>query len=142
MKPRLTHIALHLINFDACIDFYKTYCQLNIIHQRDSGTKRIIWMAEEGRDTDFIFVMMSGGQNRAQDNNDYGHLGFALDSKAAVDDIAAKARKANCLVWEPREEPYPVAYYCGLKDPDGTFVEFSYGQPLGPGAEKVRFNLE
>ena len=37
--------------------------------------------------------------------------------------------------WAPRQEPYPVGYYCGLKDPDGNFVEFSYGQPLGPGAE-------
>ncbi|MCZ6873564.1 MAG: VOC family protein, partial [bacterium] len=25
-------------------------------------------------------------------------------------------------------------YYCGVRDPDGNMVEFSYGQPLGPGA--------
>ena len=24
--------------------------------------------------------------------------------------------------------------YCGIRDPDGNYVEFSYGQPLGPGA--------
>ena len=28
-----------------------------------------------------------------------------------------------------------VAAEYGLSDPDGNFVEFSYGQPLGPGAE-------
>jgi len=38
-------------------------------------------------------------------------------------------------VWPPRDEPFPVGYYCGLRDPNGNYVEFSYGQPLGPGAE-------
>jgi hypothetical protein len=27
-----------------------------------------------------------------------------------------------------------VGYCCGVRDPDGRFVEFSHGQPLGPGA--------
>ncbi len=48
-----------------------------------------------------------------------------------------RAEAAGCLAWAPRQEPYPVGYYCGLRDPDGNFVEFSYGQPLGPGAETV-----
>jgi hypothetical protein len=48
--------------------------------------------------------------------------------------MAEKARVAGYLVWEPRQEPYPVGYYCGVRDPDGNMVEFSYGQPLGPGA--------
>ena len=50
--------------------------------------------------------------------------------------MAAKAAAAGRLVWPPREEPFPVGYYCGVRDPDGNFVEFSYGQPLGPGAER------
>lgn len=137
MKPRLTHIALHVINFNACLEFYQYYCQLEIIHQRRSSSNRVVWLAEKGRETDFIFVFMSGGKETAQADDDYGHLGFALDNKAAVDAIADKARKDGCLVWEPRQEPYPVGYYCGLKDPDGAFVEFSYGQPLGPGAERL-----
>jgi hypothetical protein len=30
-----------------------------------------------------------------------------------------------------------VASRASLQDPDGSFVEFSYGQPLGPGAEAL-----
>ena len=52
--------------------------------------------------------------------------------------VAAKAKAAGCLIWEPRQEPYPVGYYCGVRDPDGNAVEFSYGQPLGPGAEPMK----
>lgn len=105
-----------------------------LIHSRVTGAQRIVWMAEPGRETDFIFVMMSGGQNLTLADVDYRHFGFALESRAAVDAIADVGRQRGCLVWPPREEDFPVGYYCGLRDPNGNFVEFSYGQPLGPGA--------
>ena len=93
--------------------------------------------AEPGRENEFIYVLISGGPGRDQAEKDYSHAGFAMESRAAVDAIAAKAKAAGCLIWEPREEPYPVGYYCGVRDPDGNAVEFSYGQPLGPGAEPI-----
>ena len=55
----------------------------------------------------------------------------------AVDRLAAQAEAEGILIWPPREDPYPVGYYCGIKDPSGNYVEFSYGQPLGPGAEEA-----
>lgn len=133
--PRLTHIALHVRDLDACIAFYQTYCGMEIIHQRHHEPKRIVWMAEPGRETDFIFVLMNGGDDLKLAADDYRHFGFALESKDAVDRLAAKARSVGDLVWEPRQEPFPVGYYCGLRDPNGNYVEFSYGQPLGPGAD-------
>ncbi len=140
MTPRITHIALHVEDIDACIAFYRDFCGMQITHEReahkgDANQQRIVWMAEPGREREFIFVMMNGGRNIELPDNDYRHFGFALDSKAAVDAIAERAKGAGCLVWEPRQEPYPVGYYCGLRDPGGNYVEFSYGQPLGPGAE-------
>jgi predicted lactoylglutathione lyase len=57
-------------------------------------------------------------------------------AREAVDQIAERARSEGRLIWEPTEEDYPVGYYCGVRDPDGNHVEFSYGQPLGPGAEE------
>ena len=135
MTPNLTHIALHVRDLEACIGFYRDFCGLEIVHQRADGGTRVVWLAEPGRESEFIFVLLPGGPGRDQGEGDYSHFGFALDSKAAVDAIAERAEAAGCLAWPPRQEPYPVGYYCGLKDPDGNFVEFSYGQPLGPGAE-------
>ncbi len=94
----------------------------------------MVWLAEPGRERDFIFVLIGGGPGRDQGAGDFSHIGFAVDSRAAVDAVADRAREAGCLMWEPRDEPYPVGYYCGVRDPDGTCVEFSHGQPLGPGA--------
>ena len=136
MTPTLTHLALHVRDFAACVDFYRGYCGLACVHERDDGKGgRVVWLAEPGREREFIIVLLPGGPGRDQAEHDYNHFGFALASRAAVDAVAEKAEAAGCLAWPPRQEPYPVGYYCGIRDPDGNFVEFSYGQPLGPGAE-------
>ena len=135
MTPNLTHLALHVRDLDACVTFYREYCAMELVHERGEGAERIVWLAEPGREQEFIFVLLPGGPGRDQAEGDFSHFGFALETKSAVDGVAELARAAGCLAWAPRQEPYPVGYYCGLKDPDGNFVEFSYGQPLGPGAQ-------
>jgi len=137
MRPTLTHLALHVPDLDACIAFYTQFCGMHVFHERAGKGSRIVWMAEPGKEREFIFVIMPGGQDRKLAEDDYSHFGFALASRAEVDAIAAQARQAGCLVWEPRDEPYPVGYYCGVRDPAGNYIEFSYGQPLGPGAEDM-----
>lgn len=137
MRPVLTHIALHVRDLPASVRFYTELCDLRCVHRRGDPLRpgAVVWLAEENREREFILVLISGGPLRAVEGNDFSHLGFALESRDAVDRIAERGRKAGRLAWPPRDEPYPVGYYCGLQDPDGSFVEFSYGQPLGPGAE-------
>lgn len=135
MQPTLTHLALQVRDLEASIGFYESFCGLGVVHDRGEDGERVVWMAEPGRETEFIFVLLAGGRTRPEADDDYGHLGFAVGSRAEVDAIADRARQAGCLAWKPRREPYPVGYYCGLRDPNGNLVEFSFGQPLGPGAE-------
>lgn len=137
MSTAFTHLALHVRDLEACVTFYEKYAHLRLVHDRSSNGKRIVWLAEPGREAEFIIVLIPGGPGRNQQATDFSHLGFALDNKAAVDAIAEQARAAGILEWEPRQEPYPVGYYCALRDPDGNFVEFSFGQPLGPGAASM-----
>ncbi len=139
--PRITHIALHVRHLEACIRFYSDFCGMKVFHRRDHGAKSIVWMAEPGREKDFIFVLMNGGDDLHLSDSDYRHFGFALESREAVDRIAEKAESMDCLIWPPREDPFPVGYYCGLQDPNGNYIEFSFGQPLGPGAETFNDEL-
>ncbi len=132
--PSLTHIALHCEDLDASIAFYRDYCGLQISHDRADDHSRVVWMAEPGKEHQFVIVMISGGRAHQQPDGDFSHLGFAMDSRAAVDAVAARAAAKGLLAWAPRDEPYPVGYYCGIRAPDGNVVEFSYDQPLGPGA--------
>jgi len=136
MSTAFTHLAMHVRDLEACIDFYMMYAQMRLTHDRVSDGKRVVWLAESGKEEDFIVVLIPGGPGRKKIPTDYSHLGFALESKEAVDAIADMARSDGILEWEPRQEPYPVGYYCGIRDPDGNFVEFSFGQPLGPSADK------
>lgn len=136
MTVAFTHLALHVADIDASIHFYRTYCGLHIAHERETHGVRVAWLAEPGKDDEFVMVLINGGAPRPQAEDDFSHLGFALESKEAVDAIAE--RGADHLAWKPRQADYPVGYFCALRDPDGRFVEFSYGQPLGPGAEKLK----
>ena len=136
MAVTLTHIAMHVQDVEACVDFYRRYAAMHIVRDRDVHGKHIIWLAEPGREKELILVILPGGPGANQVENDFSHLGFALESHAAVDAIAEKAKAEGILVWPQKQEAYPVGYYCGVKDPDGNFVEFSYGQPLGPGAKE------
>ena len=137
MRPTLTHLALHVPDLDACIAFYARFCGMRVFHERPGKGSRIVWMAEPGKERELIFVIMPGGADRALAANDYSHFGFAMASREEGDAVAELAREDGCLIWEPRDEPYPVGYYCGVRDPAGNYVEFSYGQPLGPGAEAL-----
>jgi catechol 2,3-dioxygenase-like lactoylglutathione lyase family enzyme len=136
MTPTLTHIALQVPDVDEMVTFYARYCGMSVVHERavgDAGQK-VVWIAEPEKRDEMILVLLPGGATRPETAGDYSHLGFALESREAVDRVAALAASEGRLIWPPREEPYPVGYYCGVLDPTGQQVEFSYGQPLGPGA--------
>ncbi|NBU96757.1 MAG: VOC family protein [Spirochaetia bacterium] len=128
---KMTHIAFHVKDIEKSMDFYSRYCGLKVVHDRSENSKRVLWMGEEGKEKDFILVFIAGGNSVQQKGDDYSHLGFALSSKEQVDEIALQAKKEGILFWETREEPFPVGYYCGVFDPDGKIIEFSFGQPLG-----------
>lgn len=129
--PKLTHIAIHVQDVNACVNFYENYAGLKCVKDRAVNDKHIIWLAEPGKDSEFIFVILPGGPGHQQSDNDFSHFGFALTSKTDVDKIALKAQADGILLWPPKQEPFPVGYYCGILDPDGNRIEFSYGQPLG-----------
>ncbi len=90
-----------------------------------------MWLSYPEQAEQFVMVLISGSPEGVSLSGNFSHLGFAAGSKLAVDRLAEKARREGCLLWEPRQESYPVGYYCGVVDPAGNQVEFSFGQPLG-----------
>ncbi len=137
MQPYLTHIALHVRDLDASLAFYQGVCGMVMARDRiDARTgDRIVWLASPGAETRFVIVLLPGGPGRHQAETDYSHLGFAVASRSEVDAIAERGRQTGVLIWPQVDADFPTGYFCGLKDPDGNVVEFSFGQPLGPGAD-------
>jgi len=132
MTPAFTHCALHVADLDASIAFYERYCGMTIFKEHGEGKSRVVWLASPGAEDRFVLVLLGDGPERTPDEEDMTHYGFGVPSRADVDKIAALAKEEGRLHWEPREYAPPTGYLCGVKDPTGYIVEFSYGQPLGP----------
>jgi hypothetical protein len=92
----------------------------------------VAWLASPGEENSFVLVLLGGGPARTQDKDDMTHYGFGVARREDVDQIAERARSEGCLHWEPRDYAPPTGYLCGVTDPTGYVIEFSYGQPLGP----------
>ena len=66
MRPVLTHLALHVRDLDTTIAFYRDYCGMQVVHERVTDGRRVVWLAEPGREQEFIFVLVPGGQGQPQ----------------------------------------------------------------------------
>ncbi|QXP44985.1 VOC family protein [Shewanella eurypsychrophilus] len=89
MTIALTHIALHVEDVSACVDFYASYAGMQVIHERPCGhsselsrsnnpvwlgKNRIVWLSEPGQESQFIIVLIPGGREHKQQMDDYSHL--------------------------------------------------------------------
>ncbi|MBI3591732.1 MAG: VOC family protein [Candidatus Melainabacteria bacterium] len=131
MKSELTHIALLVSNVDSTADFYIKYCGLKVLQRRvDPKTGyRVIWL---GADLNFVIVALESEKKPIQSiAKPLSHLGFSLESREEVDQIAMVAREEGLLNYGPVYFDSVVGYICEILDPDGNSVEFSYGQELG-----------
>jgi catechol 2,3-dioxygenase-like lactoylglutathione lyase family enzyme len=124
---------LQVRDADAAIAFYERYCGLRVIHQRPntSGTGRITWLGWGEDPPKFVIVLVeeSYAQNKQPP---WQHIGMAVDSRKEVDAVYTRAQ-ADGLgeLWPPVDAGPIVGYYCGVPDPDGNMVEFSFGQRIG-----------
>ena len=132
MKPRLTHVALGVRDLDRTIDFYRKHVNLHVVHERADDGRRVVWLAERPADAEFVLVLFEIPGDGPSGPGNLQHLGFAVASRAEVDQAAAAARADGVLALEPMYAGPVVGYFCIVMDPDGNQVEFSYGQPINP----------
>jgi catechol 2,3-dioxygenase-like lactoylglutathione lyase family enzyme len=141
-----THIALPVRNLDQTLAFYAKYTTLENIHERSDPETglRSVWLANRRDRTEqaasFVLVLIEGKlpkQITGDIKEEYGfltsisHLGISLDSRDAVDAIAAMATDDGILVLGPMYRNPVVGYICLITDPDGNNIEFSVEQVLG-----------
>lgn len=131
MRPRLTHVALRVKDLAQSVAFYERYARLVVAHERVDDGVRVVWLAERAQDPAFVFVLIPM-PHVEDERSAVHHFGFTLASRAEVDAVAADARSHGVLRGDPRDAGPVVGYFCILEDPDGNWVEFSYGQPINP----------
>jgi len=62
--------------------------------------------------------------------NPYLELKLIVPTEQALDEIAARAKLADCLAMPPVRIPPPVGYVCMISDPDGNRIEISHNQQV------------
>jgi lactoylglutathione lyase len=133
-SPRWTHVALPSGDLEASIAWYERYTPLRVVQQRRDPLGSSAWLGHpEPVEHPFILVLVCFDVDAGTQQPHllpFAHLGMELPSQAEVDDVAARARAENCLVWEPAQHPPPVGYVCAASDPDGNVIEFSFGQDV------------
>jgi catechol 2,3-dioxygenase-like lactoylglutathione lyase family enzyme len=139
-ESRLTHAAFAVTDVDRTVAFYRRYTPLEVVHQRAGsrpGTK-VAWLRERGEDAGLTIVLFTAEADTRPPASVSGntlvpgfhHLGFAVESRAAVDALADRARRDGVLGLPPSDHGEVVGYICTIRDPDGHEIEFSFGQML------------
>jgi catechol 2,3-dioxygenase-like lactoylglutathione lyase family enzyme len=135
-EPRWTHVALRVDDIEATIDFYTTMTPLQLIDRRQDEQGFGAWLGMPGATNNpFILVVAQflegcdpfAGAPKAV-LAPFAHLGMELPTRDAVDEIAARAAAADCLVMPATQMPPPIGYICTIRDPDGNIIEFSWDQ--------------
>ena len=132
MRPTCTHIAIFARDIDRSVAFYRRYADLHEVHRRVDGGIRVVWLAEAGRETEFVIVLIEAEHAEPVHPAPLAHIGYSVGSRADVDRVAGEAQQNGILTDGPRDAGPIVGYYCIVQDPDGNLVEFSHGQSLGP----------
>lgn len=134
MRPTCTHIAIFARDIDRAVTFYRRYADLLEVHRRVDGGVSVVWLAERGRETEFVVVLIAADHADAVQPAPLAHIGYSVATRAEVDRLARQASDEGILNEGPRDAGPIVGYYCIVADPDGNLVEFSHGQSLGPQA--------
>jgi len=129
---KCTHIALQVNNVEKSISFYREFCGMKVIHDRgDADVGRVVWLGWGEDPPKFVIVLLA----KTYETNvqpPWQHVGMAVDSRREVDAAYEKAQAAGLEnLWAPFDGGAIVGYYCGVPDPDGNMIEFSFGQRIG-----------
>jgi catechol 2,3-dioxygenase-like lactoylglutathione lyase family enzyme len=140
-----THIALKVKDIDATIAWYERFTHLSLLARGEDEDGKNAWIGDASN-ADSPFVLVAGQFFDGHDPfapaphpplGPFAHIGIELASKAAVDEIAAKAKAEGCLAFGPMQMPKQIGYICFAKDPDGNTVEFSFDQGVYEKAREV-----
>jgi lactoylglutathione lyase len=145
MRATWTHIALCVKDVEATIAWYERFTHLRLLARSEDADGKSAWIGDSA-DAESPFVLVVGQFYEGHDPfapaahppmGPFAHIGIEVPTKAAVDEIAAKAKAEGCLALGPMQMPKQIGYICFVKDPDGNTIEFSYDQGVYEKAREV-----
>ncbi len=131
ISMKCTHVALQVRSLERSIAFYRRYCGMRVVHERQEHGIHVAWLGWGEDPPKFVIVLLEEPYE-VNRQPPWQHIGMAVDSRAEVDAAHSKATDDGLTNhWPPVDAGPVVGYYCGVPDPDGNIVEFSFGQRIG-----------
>jgi len=135
-RPRLTHLALRVSDVERSIEWYEGHTPLRLLKRFSDEFGVGVWLANpEDRACPFVLVLSEFDPDKDPFGfalptvlGPYAHIGFELDSRAAVEEVAARAEEEGSLAYPVTQMQPPIGLICFVEDPDGNTIEFSYDQ--------------
>jgi catechol 2,3-dioxygenase-like lactoylglutathione lyase family enzyme len=124
----LNHIAMLVKNAAVSAEFYKRYCGMETIHERNDHDIHVRWLRVPSQKDGFMIVLLETLGELSSEPGNMDHLGFYVESRKDVDEIAGLAKKDGILLEGPEYAGPIIGYYCMVRDPDGYMAEFSCEQ--------------
>lgn len=125
MKVRsLNHLALHVKDAVRSAEFYREFCGMETIHSRMEDGEAARWVRLPSQPDSFMLILQEMLGELTDEPGNMDHLGFYVETRKDVDEIAARAKGLGILLDGPVYAEV-VGYYCMLQDPDGYILEFS-----------------
>ncbi|MCR9276566.1 MAG: VOC family protein [Pseudomonadaceae bacterium] len=121
----LRHVALNVVELEACCDFYQQAFGMEIEWQPDADN---IYLTS-GNDN----LALHRGEAVSNEGQRLDHIGFIIDEIDAVDDWYVHIKKlGGRIVNEPKTHRDGArSFYC--EDPAGNVVQVIYHPPISRG---------
>ncbi len=127
---KCTHVALQVRDIEKSVAFYQRYCGMRVVHER-CDQSRVTWLGWGEAPPQFVIVLLEKPYER-NIQPQWQHIGLAVADREEVDSVYERASSDGLTdLWPPVDGGSIVGYFCGLRDPDGNMVEFSFGQSIG-----------
>lgn len=124
----INHIALIVRDAVQSAQFYKRYGGLEVVHSRRDGDFNVRWVRHPDQKDGFMLVLLESLAEVSAAGGTMDHVGFYVESRTDVDEIAQRAKEEGILAEGPTYAGPIVGYFCMIQDPDGNLVEFSCEQ--------------
>ena len=116
----LRHVALAVNKLDECEQFY------NLLGlQTELKTMDYVYLTGNGDN-----ISLHKTQGKFGEAQRLEHIGFALDSVQAVDQLFNDLQKHGCNILYPPKTFGIGTHSFSVLDPDGIVVEFTYHPPM------------
>jgi catechol 2,3-dioxygenase-like lactoylglutathione lyase family enzyme len=144
-RPTWTHLALHVKDIDEMIAWYEDFTHLRMLFRDEDEDGYGAWLGDSTT-ADHPFILVLGQFFEGHDPfapldhpplGPFAHIGIEVPEKQMIDDVAAKAKGAGCLILGPKQMAERIGYICFVRDPEGNIVEFSYDQGVYEKAREV-----